>query len=346
MPIGELPGRIGNFIDTAGQRIKEVAGYTPSGLAPEDELYGINPRRAYWSNALIDLAGVTMGQAPQGLAQNAAAQQQLHVQQRQQDAYDSEVKAMIAEAQLRNAMKPPKGSEKTPLQKEAEGMFPNDPQRQSDWIQEVRRKSGIEINTGDKRQNAHFDSMLKAVPEVHAAAIGAADEIARYNTMEDLIPYLGNTGNTKEFMVNMKSGLNALGMQGVTGFIDTLSEAAGVDFFSGDQGATELFRALTNQDVLDRARELYPVSNTDLQFLKEITATLKTMSDPEAMISMIGNRRARSQRTLDQYNWYRNSLSGVEGLPPMPEIIPYDTDAIRKRVAELEAKTGTPNGQQ
>lgn len=338
MPLGELPGRLSNFIGTTGQKIKEGAGFTPSGLAPEDELYGMNPRRAYWSNALIDLANFTQGGQMQGLGQQANAGQTMHMQQRRQEMQDNEVRNAIAQAQLMNAMKPPKGSEKTPLQKEAEAMFPNDSQQQANWIQEVRRKSGINVNTGDNRQNAHLDSLLAGVPEVHAAAIGAADEIARYNAMEDLIPYLGNTGNTKEFMVNLKSGLNGLGMQNIAGFIDTLGEVIGGDPFSGDQGAAELFRAMSNQDVLDRARELYPVSNTDIQFLKETTATLKTMSDPEAMRTMIKNRRSRSQRSIDQYNWYRQSLQGIEGLPPMPEIIPYDIDAVQRRAAELEAE--------
>jgi hypothetical protein len=333
MPLGELPGRIGNTV-------KRTFGFEPSGLPPEDELYGINPRRAYWSAALADLANFSMGEKFQNAGQATNAAQQQWVAQNEQNRINNQYKDMIGQAQLISAMKPGRGQQPTAIIQEAQYLFPDDPAAQQKYIEDYRAKSGININWNDKNQGQYTGKLLEQVPAIRDAAMQASDEIARYNTMEQLIPQLGNTGTAKEWLTSLRGGLASLGMGGAAGFLDALSEAAGADFFSGDQGAAELYRALANQDVLDRAKDLYPVSNTDIEFLKQISATMKAMSDPDAMRSMIGNQRARSQRQIDQYNWYRQTLSGFEGIPPLPEIIPYDINAIQRRTQELERELG------
>jgi hypothetical protein len=279
-----------------------------------------------------------MGQPMQGLGMQVNQAQQQHVQQRQADAINNEYKSAIAQAQLMNAMKPPKGEAATSLQKEAEGMFPDDPAKQAEWIQSVRAKSpnSVSIDFAQAGPKQFLEGLLKDYPTVYNAATQAQDDISRFDAMDALIPSLGNTGNAKEWATNLRSGLNSVGMGNVGGFLDALTEASGGDLFSGDQGAAELFRALSNQDVLARAKELYPVSNRDIDFLKEMSVTMKTMSDPQAMRTMLQNRRQKSQRAIDQYNWYKKSLEPL-GLPPMPEIVPYNTGRITDQQVSDEA---------
>lgn len=340
MPLGELPGRLSDFIGATKRSTKHALGLDPSGLEPDDEAFGMNPRRAYWAAALQDLSSMTMGQPMQGLGMQVNQAQAQHVQQRRSDAINNEYKSAIAQAQLMNAMKPAKGEGTPSIIREARELYPDDPDRQREYVEAYRAKApnSVSIDFADSGPKEYLQGLLKDVPAVHQAATQAADEIARYDAMDALIPQLGNTGNAKEWAMNLRSGLTSLGMGHIGGFLDALSEAAGGDIFTGDQGAAELFRALSNQDVLDRAKELYPVSNTDIQFLKEMSVTMKTMSDPEAMRSMLGNRRRQSQRAIDQYNWHRQALQQIPGLPPLPEIIPYDTNAIGRRADQLEAE--------
>jgi hypothetical protein len=334
MPIGELPGRISNFAGRVKEGAKNTFGMNPSGLSPEQEAFGMNPRRAYWSAALGDLANVTMGQPFQNRGMQVNAAQQQHMQALEQQKQQEELKREALRIQELNALKERQGQDPTII-REARELYPNDPEAQRQYVENYRNRAPMQVNISDKNQGQYIGDMLKNVPESYEAAISAADEISRYDTMEQLIPYIGTTGNTKEFMVNLRGGLNSLGLGRVADFMGALGEAAGVDFFSGDQGAAELFRALSRNDVLNRARELYPVSDRDIAFLQETAVTLK-MSDPEAMTSMLKRNRQAAQRRIDFYNWQRQTLSGYQGIPPLPEVVPYDIDRIRNRASQLE----------
>lgn len=341
MAIGQLPGRIGNFIQGAAQRTGEVAGNIGSELregfgfgesnVPEDEqLYGVNPRRAYWAAALGDFSRMAAGQPFQGSAQETQQRQQLFQQQIKQRKAQQQI-------QLLNALK---SSDRTPnIIREARELYPNDPAAQKEYVEDYRKKAGVEVNMGQDWQTQIMGNIMEA----RSGAVKAGQNVRRYNAMLELIPSLGNTGGGAEAMTTFRSTLNQFGLEELSSAVDAFGQVAGVDIFSGDQGARELFRALSNQDIISQARELYPVSNSDIQLLKQMAATLSGQSDSAAMEALIRERLVHEQNTLDQYEWLRGQLP--PGITPPPSVPGGSMDlqgigSKRQRLEELRRETG------
>lgn len=324
MAIGELPGRIGNFIDNTpgmkqagrfmgnvGRGAQSFFGFEDSGLEKEQELYGINPRRAYWSAALADLANVAGGGQYQNQAgQTNAAQQQWQEQLRQQKMLEDLKRQQMGISYL-NATK----TDDPSIVREAEFMFPDDSAKQREYIQQYRDKPSTQFNIGEDFQTSILKGMFEMRPEV----VQAEHDIRRYGAMKDLIPNLGNTGTGAEGMTSFRGFLSQAGMEEWAGFINTIGKAVGVEVFSGEPGARELFRALSNQDVVGRAKELYPVSDSDIRILKQMAATLSGSSDPRVLESLIDEELSKRQSVLGQYDFYKQMLE-AQGItmPPTP----------------------------
>lgn len=329
MPMGELPGRLGQFF-----------GMDAGDVPKDEQAFGMNPRRAYWTFALQDLAsiasthgGATGEMSSKAMEANAYQQkyQQAVMQQKQNQLYQQQ----IAQAALLNAWKTKDSSTTAMRNAEAMGLVPGTPEY-SDFIRQASLRPLVDQS--DKTQNQYYEDMLKHVPEVRDRAANAADGMSRVDAMEKLIPLLGRTGPGKDMMVGVKGFFNQVGMSWVPDFIDSMAQTAGSEaVFTGQQGAQELFRALGGDAVLAKAKELYPVSNADINFLKEINATL-ALNDPQAMMALLGGRRNSLQRDLDTYEWYRSALEKFEGVPPLPPIKPYQmkgTDVPQTRKTTL-----------
>ena len=111
----------------------------------------------------------------------------------------------------------------------------------------------------------------------------------------------------KEFETDVRSFLQTFGMEGLEDVVKSIYP----DIFTGDLSATQFFRALGSTDVLDRARELYPVSNIDITLLKQASASL--MQSPEAMYGLIEQRRGAAQKDIELYNVISQSTALKEG---------------------------------
>lgn len=341
MPMGNLPGRIGNFIQGAargtkntagriGNELKEGFGFGESEIPEEEQLYGINPRRAYWANVMADFSNMAMGQPYQNSAMQGQANQKLFQnkmkQQKQQNAI-----------QMMNAMKQ---KDQTPnIVREAKFMHPDDPEAQRKFIEDYRKKSGVQVNMGQEWQ----DRIMGDILDTRGEAVKANRDIRRYDAMLELIPSLGNTGGGAEAMTTFRSTLEQFGLGELSGAIDAVGKAAGIDVFSGDQGARELFRALSNQDIVGRARELYPVSNSDIQLLKQMTATLSGQSDPKALEALIKEQRNDREQTIQHYEWMRGLLPEEIPAPPPVQGGRMDLQGVgtqRQELEELRKKHG------
>jgi hypothetical protein len=312
MPIAELPGRIGNFIGGVADKAKSTFGFEESGLNKEEELYGMNPRRAYWAAALGDLANVAGGGKFEGRGQQVNAQQQQWQEQLRQQKELEEMKQQQLHINYLNAVKA-KNETDPSIIREARLLYPDDPARQQKYVEDYRAKRDpIQINIGDKWQ----DKLMGNIMETRGEAMKADASNRRYQGMLELIPHLGRTGPGAEAITRFKGAATQFGAEEWVNFLDGVAETAGLDLTSGNQGARELFIALQNQDIVNRARELYPVSNSDLKILKQMTATLSGQSDPKAMEAIIREQIELNRGTIDYYEWMRNSLPPEIGPPP------------------------------
>jgi hypothetical protein len=234
---------------------------------------------------------------------------------------DRKYKEDIARAQLLNAQTPAKPSafEAKLL---AMGLTPGTPEYQA-AAKELAAKSGQTINMGnDFRQGIAGNIM-----DVRTEAVEASNRLASYDAMEEILPYLGKTGVGKESMTSFRSFMNQFGMGSAAGALDAVMETAGIDLLSGDQGAQELFRALSNEEVVEKARLLAPVSDSDRSFLREMAATLAT-GDPEAAKVLIERGRRKQRGVIDKYNWMRGQLPEGVPLPPEVGVDPLDTSGV------------------
>lgn len=108
-----------------------------------------------------------------------------------------------------------------------------------------------------------------------------------------------------------------------------------MDFFSGDLGANELFRALSTGGVIEEASELYPVSDKDMGLLKEMVATLR-INDKDTMQILINRGKEQAQIPINLYNTNRgymdNAPEEVRSVLPtfqaLPETPFLDTDSL------------------
>lgn len=341
MPIGDLPGRMGNFIQGAARGTKNAAGQLATGLkegfgfeesnVPDDEqLYGINPRRAYWANALADFSNMAQGHPFQGMAMQGKANQQRFQQQMKQQKIAEELKRQQLGIGMLNAMK----NKDPSIIQEAKKLYPNDPDKQRKYVEDYRKKAGVQVNMGQEWK----DKLMSNIMEVRPEAVRAQQDVRRYDAMLELIPSLGRTGPGAEAMTTFRGFLDQMGMNELAGSINAVSQVAGVDFFSGDQGARELFRALSNQDIVGRARELYPVSDSDIRILKQTAATLSGQSDPKALEALIREQKQERTSTLQYYDWMRSMMP--EGVTPPPGIDQeggMDLRGVGSQREELEA---------
>ncbi len=319
----DIAGAIGRATKRAGQTVADYAGLAPSGLAPEQEAHGMNPRRAYLSAAMLDLAQFgTTGQM-RGMGQQVNRQQQQHIQAIKARQARERYNEMIGSAAMMNANRGAAGTQAM-RNAAAMGLKPGT-QAYNDYIRQVTTKPLVDM--GSEIQNQFMDQL----PDAYTAASAAASTLARYDTMEKLIPRLGQTGPGKNAMTNFRGGLNALGMSGAANFIDALSEAAGADFFSGDQGAAEFFRALGTRDILSQAKKLYPVTDRDIRFLEQM-APMLSISDPDAMMDIIQQGREEANRDIEYYNYIQSNSPPGAGAR-LPTIKPWTP-----RTADQEAQ--------
>lgn len=318
MAIEELPGALTDFIGRTTRPVRETFGLVPSGLKPEEELFGMNPRRAYWANALADLSQLGRTGVMGDRAMQGRAAQTEHMNRLKQQAQAKKYQDAIAEAGLLNAMRGKDSRTTLERNLEAAGYSPGTREFQ-DAMREAMKKGPL-VDMGQDIASQY----LEALPDAYQAASEARTDIGRYSRMLDLLPQLGETGPGKNAMVNFKGFLNALGMNDVANFIDGVSEIVGADFFSGDQGAAEFYRALNTGDVIGKARELYPVSDRDLQFLFQMTPALN-LSDKRAMEAIIRSNIEGANRNIQYYDAIRSNLPEGTGTP-LPEIPTYEFD--------------------
>ncbi len=330
--ISDVASFIGRQAGNIGRQIQNVTGFTDSGLAPEEEAFGMNPRRAYWSAALADLANFSNTGQMQGTGMQVNQQQQNWQENLRRRKVIEDYQRMNAMTGMMKAMQGPKG---TTLERNlaAAGYTPGTPE-----YQEAMRKAmekGPLVDMGQDWQS----QIMGQLPDAFQKASTAREDIGRYERMLELSQsgQLGNTGPGKNAMVNFKGFLNAMGMQGAANFIDGVGEIAGVDLFSGDQGAQEFYRALNTQDVIGKARELYPVSDRDMAFLMQMTPALN-VADDDARNALIRGQMERANRDIQYYDFLKGRLDLPEGQGtiPLPEIPTYDfgDDDYSRRLEE------------
>jgi hypothetical protein len=301
--------------------IDPYAGKEPQG---NTEYETINPREQYWRGVGRDVTSVMLGQAPQNMGHRMADAADIYNREGPQRLADRKYKEDIARAQLLNAQRPPTPAKPSAFEAKllAMGLTPGTPEYQA-AAKELAAKSGQTINMGnDFRQGIAGNIM-----DVRTEAVEASNRLASYDAMEEILPYLGKTGVGKESMTSFRSFMNQFGMGSAAGALDAVMETAGIDLLSGDQGAQELFRALSNEEVVEKARLLAPVSDSDRSFLREMAATLAT-GDPEAAKVLIERGRRKQRGVIDKYNWMRGQLPEGVPLPPEVGVDPLDTSGV------------------
>lgn len=322
-PVGRAAAKVGDFAIDTGKQVGGAAadyfGFTDSGLDKADELYGINPRRAYWSNALLDLAGVSMGQAPQGLAQQSAAAQQQHIQQRQQQQMNNRARQQALMINAMNAMK----DSDPQIVRTAKRLYPGDKGAQDRFILDYyEKRGGPLVDMGSDFNERIIDQVFELAPEAEAAQF----QIGRLEAMKSLIPALGKTGTGAEAITNMRGFFNAIGGTQWYDFLSSVANLAGLDLDSGDLGARELFRALGNVEIIGQASELYPVSNSDINLLKQSFASLSGQSDPKAMEALIQQEIEKRNMIIDRYDYARSLVP--KNIPPPPNVRSRQMDTM------------------
>ncbi len=329
--MAEMPGEVANFAGRVpgmmarlpGRMAGGVKNFVQSGIGTnEGDLYGINPRRAYWANALADLGNVAQGRGDQNTRMQGRAAQTAFTRQQAQDAWQRQYQGQIAQAALLNAGKRPDARSVAEKMAEAAGHKPGT-KEYKEFIRQYALKSQVSVNMGPKVGQGFLQDTLAGLPKSRSDAESAQRSLARYGAMESLLPYIGESGVGKDLMTSFRSSLNSFGLGEVGSFVDALAESSGWDFFSGDQGATELYRALNSKDIVGRARELYPVSNSDLNILREMTASLR-INDKDAMRTLIQQGKLENQYPIDAFNRNRDYIRNAppEYAPYMPDVPP------------------------
>jgi len=313
-----VPGMLGRLPGRMSSAAKPIFGLESSGLSPEEEAFGMNPRRAYWSSALADLGSVVGGQGDPNTRMQTNQIQTQHQQQLKANEFMENYRSQMAMASLLNARKSKSTITKEQQNAAAMGLEPGSPEY-AEYIRQVTTKPLVSMG-GDVSAEFYSD-IASRLPDARAEATKSQLDLSRFQVMETLIPHLGETGVGKELMVSFRSSLNQFGMADSANFIDALGEAAGIDVFDGDQGVQELFRALSSQDVIGRAKELYPVSNSDINLLREMVASLK-INDKDAMRVLIDRGKQQAQIPIDRFNEYRGYMKNApgEGFPEIPPL--------------------------
>lgn len=322
--IGQLPGRLSSGAKGVASGYKRITGNYPSGLSKEEELYGMNPRQAYWSASLSDMASVIAQQGNPGKRFEIMEAQQRHTQNLRQAQELKKYREQMAKAALLNATKP-RGSDWTGHMKDATAILGADKVYSPEWQELVRKLSmtpAMQFNMGPKVGTEFYQDVLSNIPDARADARKAQTDITRYKVMESLIPHMGATGLGKDMMTSFRSALNQFGMNEYAEFMDAVGEAAGIDFFSGDQGVTELFRALGTEDIIGQAKQLYPVSNSDINLLREMVASLR-INDKDTLRVLIQSGLNKAQIPIDRFNELRGYITNSpqeirDALPPIP----------------------------
>jgi hypothetical protein len=314
------------------------------------EASGMNPRRAYWANALSDMGNMARGGADQNTRMQGNMAQQQHQRAMQQEAFMRAYKSQMANAAILNAQKRPDTRSVAEKMAEAAGHKRGTPEYQA-FIKAYASKPGMTVNMGPKVGTEYYKGILKNLPEQEIAAQAGMQDIAKYNAMEALLPHIGNTGIGKEFVTHFRSALNQYGMSGVANALDIVTDSFGIDLFSGDVGAIEAFKALGTDDIVGRAKELYPVSNSDINLLKEMVANLR-ISDPDTQRMLIQTGRQKAQSPIDIFNRnrkiinegapdeIRQYLPTIPGLPANPAIDVKGVTGDDPWEEEMKAKYG------
>lgn len=336
MDIGEdlsdIASNIGRRAVQGARAAGEYFGFAAPNMPREELAYGMNPRRAYFSAALTDLANFAGGGRLQGLGMQANQQQAQHQQRVQAQRAREEYNQQIADAAMANARRGRAGT--SAMQNaQAMGLQPGTPEYEA-YIRQVTTKPLVNMASDEVMK-----SMVDQLPGAYERARAAQESLYRYDMMEQLIPQLGNTGPGKNFMTNLRGGLKAIGFGGAAEFIEAVGQVTGVDLFSGDTGAAELFRALGTPAILEQAKELYPVSDRDLAFLTQMAPTL-SVSDPNVLRQLINQGREGARGDIQYYDFLRGQLptspqAGPElpGFDPTPGSTMSD-DEYQRRLQE------------
>ena len=294
-------------------------GYNDSMLTEQQKRYkeitGGNPRKNMWLKAMF--AG-TNAETFRGVLEKDRAEKSAA------EKYDTDMayKQHIADTQRMNALKGSRRPDtRTVLQKEAEDLYGKGTPEYNEYIRKYRERSSTHVTPHSKVQFEAYKGYIKEVPEARSAAVAAVDSMERIDMMMELNDHLGNTGKGKEFFTGMKSFFTGLGMESTIDTLDSILEVAGIDAFSGDQGATELYQALNNEQILNHSSILRgPTSDRDINFLRDASAALR-MSDPDARLALLRQNRKKYSHDIEYYDYIRKALSetGVNA-PPLPEI--------------------------
>lgn len=293
--MGSLPGRLAS----AG---KTLMGFEPSGLTKRQELTGINPRRQYWANALADLSNVAGGGRYQNMAGQGRTAQTQHMEQLKQQETVNKFREQQLMISMMNAKKKPDDRTTQMRNTEALGNKPGS----TEYYTQLKAllKKGPLVTMGEKWQT----KLNEDYPELYTNARNAQTDMDRLDAMDKLVASVGNFGKGKEFMTDLGSFLEQYELDDLKFAIDQAGEILGINFWSGDQDAAELFAAFANASVLGDLKKVGPpVSDKDIKFIQNLKASLTSTSSVEGQRALIKAQRKSAGIPLEVYDSIRSS---------------------------------------